>query len=63
MLTKFLNYGKLHVNEFQERRIGMKKIYEAPVLDIEKFQFEPTMVPGAGISRDDPPTGGYDPFD
>lgn len=40
----------------------MKKIYEEPMADIEKFQFDPTMVP-TGISRDDPPTGGYDPFD
>lgn len=40
----------------------MKKIYEEPIADIEKFQFEPTMS-YIGISRDDPPTGGYDPFD
>ncbi len=39
----------------------MKKIYEEPELDIEKFQFEPNMN-GAGLSRDDPGEGEYDPF-
>lgn len=50
------------MNEIQERRIGMKKIYEEPIADIEKFQFEPTMTP-IGLSPDDPVTGAPDPFD
>ena len=36
----------------------MKKIYEEPVLDIEKFQFEPNMT--EWISKDD---GDWDPED
>lgn len=37
----------------------MKKVYEEPVVDIEKFQFEQIL----GISRDDPSTAAPDPFD
>ena len=37
----------------------MKKVYEDPVVDIEKFQFEQIL----GISRDDPITAAPDPFD
>ena len=40
----------------------MKKIYEEPIVDIEKFQFEPTMA-APGISRDDPTSSADDPFD
>ena len=47
------------MNDNRERRIGMKKIYEEPVLNIEKFQFEQVL----GISRDDPITAASDPFD
>ena len=47
------------MNETQERRIGMKKIYEEPILDIEKFQFDPALV---GLSRDDPEEPASDPF-
>lgn len=36
----------------------MKKIYEEPILDIEKFQFEDIL----GISKDDSPVI-TDPFD
>ena len=38
----------------------MKKIYEAPELDIEKFQFQEIL----GVSNDDPNTSHYapDPF-
>ena len=36
----------------------MKKIYEEPVVDIEKFQFLQVL----GISRDDPSTDADDPF-
>jgi len=37
----------------------MKKIYEEPIADIEKFQFEQIL----GISRDDPTSAMPDPFD
>jgi|GEM_PF-7076527 len=37
----------------------MKKVYEEPVVDIEKFQFEQIL----GISRDDPSIPASDPFD
>ena len=60
-MTKYLNYGKLLVKLKYERRIGMKKIYEEPELDIEKFQFEPNMF-GIGLSRDDPDKPEPDPF-
>ena len=59
-MTNYLNYGKLLVKLIFERRIGMKKIYEEPELEIEKFQFEPHM---QGISRDDPAEPEPDPFD
>ena len=36
----------------------MKKIYEEPMVDIEKFQFVQVL----GISRDDPSTDVSDPF-
>lgn len=36
----------------------MKKIYEEPMVDIEKFQFVQVL----GISRDDPTTDAPDPF-
>ena len=36
----------------------MKKIYEEPMVDIEKFQFVQVL----GISRDDPVTDVTDPF-
>lgn len=36
----------------------MKKIYETPELDIEKFQFAQIL----GISRDDPSEHQSDPF-
>ena len=36
----------------------MKKIYEEPVVDIEKFQFVQVL----GISRDDPGVTVTDPF-
>jgi len=36
----------------------MKKIYEEPTVDIEKFQFVQVL----GISRDDPSTDVTDPF-
>lgn len=39
--------------------IGMRKVYEEPVIDIEQFQFEDVM----GVSRDDPTTAVEDPFD
>ena len=46
------------MNKIRERRIGMKKIYEEPVVDIEKFQFFQVL----GISRDDPDVTITDPF-
>lgn len=49
MLTFVFYYDKLHLNDLLERGIGMKKIYEEPVLDIEKFQFEQIL----GVSQDD----------
>ena len=58
-MTNILTCDKLHMNDNRERRIGMKKIYEEPVLNIEKFQFEQVL----GISRDDPITAAPDPFD
>lgn len=36
----------------------MKKIYEEPTVDIEKFQFVQVL----GLSRDDPSTDVTDPF-